>query len=70
MIEAAELANNLGLKVNAGHGINMNNINGIIIYLSNNLKHYIGHSIISRSIFIGIEKAVKEIYDALNNDND
>ena len=69
LIEAAELANNLGLKVNAGHGINIDNINGILC-----IPHIktlnIGHSIISRSIFIGIEKAVKEIYDALNNEND
>ena len=69
LIEAAELANNLGLKVNAGHGINRDNINGILC-----IPHIktlnIGHSIISRSIFIGIEKAVKEIYDALNNEND
>jgi len=69
LIEAAELANNLGLTVNAGHGINIDNINGILC-----IPHIktlnIGHSIISRSIFIGIEKAVKEIYDALNNEND
>lgn len=69
LIEAAELANNLGLMVNAGHGINIDNINGILC-----IPHIktlnIGHSIISRSIFIGIEKAVKEIYDALNNEND
>ena len=69
LIEAAELANNLGLTVNAGHGINIDNINGILC-----IPHIktlnIGHSIISRSIFIGIEKAVKEIYDALNNENE
>ena len=69
LIEAAELANNLGLTVNAGHGINIDNINGILC-----IPHIktlnIGHSIISRSVFIGIEKAVKEIYDALNNEND
>jgi len=69
LIEAAELANNLGLTVNAGHGINIDNINGILC-----IPHIktlnIGHSIISRSIFVGIEKAVKEIYDALNNEND
>ena len=68
LIEAAELANNLGLKVNAGHGINIDNINGVLC-----IPHIetlnIGHSIISRSIFIGIEKAVKEIYDALHTDN-
>lgn len=69
LIEAAELANNLGLKVNAGHGINIDNINGILCIPHINTLN-IGHSIISRSIFIGIEKAVKEINDALNNDND
>ena len=68
LIEAAEIANDLGLKVNAGHGINIDNINGILcIPYIDTLN--IGHSIISRSIFIGIESAVKEIYDAVHENN-
>ena len=68
LIEAAEIANDLGLKVNAGHGINIDNINGILcIPYIDTLN--IGHSIISRSIFIGIESAVKEIYDAVNENS-
>jgi len=68
LIEAAEIANDLGLKVNAGHGINIDNINGILcIPYIDTLN--IGHSIISRSIFIGIESAVKEIYDAVHENS-
>lgn len=57
---AAELAQNLGLKVNAGHGLNyenvkrMHEINGL--YELN-----IGHSIISRAVFTGLGEAVRKM---------
>lgn len=56
----AELAQNLGLVVNAGHGINYENIGQVkqLPYL-NELN--IGHSIVSQSLFIGVESAVKNM---------
>ena len=56
----AKLAHELGLVVNAGHGVNYNNIR-IIKKLSYLNELNIGHSILSRSIFVGIEKAVKSM---------
>ncbi len=64
LINGAELANELGLQVNAGHGINIDNINGILCIPHLNTLN-IGHSIISRSLFLGIEAAVKEMLNAL-----
>ncbi len=62
---SAEFAKNLGLKVAAGHGLNYINTLPIasIIYI-NELS--IGHSIISRAIFVGIERAVKEMIELIN----
>ena len=57
---AAELAHRLGLQVNAGHGINYANIR-----LLHSVPHLaelnIGHSIVSRAVFTGLEAAVAEM---------
>ena len=58
--EASRLAHALGLKVNAGHGLNYQNVRRmhqiIDLYELN-----IGHSIISKALFTGLEDAVKEM---------
>ena len=58
--EMTLFAHQLGLVVNAGHGLKYHDTRRIanITYM-NELN--IGHSIITRSIFVGIEKAVKEM---------
>lgn len=57
---AAIFAQNFGLKVNAGHGLNYQNV-GRMHEIPNLVELNIGHSIISRSIFVGLEQAVKEM---------
>ena len=60
LIQAAELAHSLGLKVNAGHGIDYENIAGILrVPYLNELN--IGFSIISRALFTGLDQAVREM---------
>lgn len=57
---AVEYAHAQGLIVNAGHGLNIYNVQPIsAISVMNELN--IGHSIIARSIFIGLQAAVREI---------
>ena len=56
----AELGNSLGLGVNAGHGIHLENINDLF-YVKNLKEFNIGHTLISRSLFIGIRSAVEEM---------
>ncbi|MBM3888743.1 MAG: pyridoxine 5'-phosphate synthase [Verrucomicrobia bacterium] len=60
LIRGAKLAHRLGLRVNAGHGINYQNIHRIL-----RIPHLeelnIGHSIISRAIFAGLSQAVREM---------
>ena len=50
----------LGLLVNAGHGLNYSNVKKIAS-IKGLRGLYIGHSIISRAVYIGIEKAVREM---------
>lgn len=57
---AAALGSQLGLLVNAGHGINYVNI-GKIMQLGRWHELNIGHSIISRAVFTGITEAVREM---------
>jgi pyridoxine 5-phosphate synthase len=58
--QASVHAFNAGLKVNAGHGINYSNIRLIrkVPYLSD---LNIGHAIVSRALFVGMETAVREM---------
>jgi len=63
--KAVSFANNIGLLVNAGHGLNYKNISEIaMLHGINELN--IGHSIISYSIYVGIEKAVIEMKRLIN----
>lgn len=60
IIEAVEFADSLGLHVNAGHGLHYHNVKKIAaIPLIQELN--IGHAIIARSIFTGLDSAVKEM---------
>jgi len=64
LVRAAEQAHSLGLKVNAGHGINLENLAGILCIPHLDTLN-IGHSIICRSVFQGLENAVKEMLEAM-----
>jgi pyridoxine 5-phosphate synthase len=58
--KGCERAHSLGLTVNAGHGINYTNI-AEVVGLPHLHELNIGHSIISRALFCGVEKAVSEM---------
>lgn len=57
---AAEYAQSLGLKVNAGHGLNYDNVYRMK-EIPNLIELNIGHSIISRAIFVGLKEAVQDM---------
>jgi pyridoxine 5-phosphate synthase len=63
---AAKAASELKLQVNAGHGINYTNIQ-----LINKIPHLtelnIGHSIIARALFVGLQNAVREMLWAMED---
>ena len=58
--EAAEFAHALGLQVNAGHGINYTNI-ARIRTVPHLVELNIGHSIVCRAVFTGLDAAVREM---------
>ena len=60
IVEAVKYANNLGLQVNAGHGLHYHNVQQIAA-IENIVELNIGHSIIAQSIFTGLGAAVKEM---------
>ncbi len=60
IIETAKLARKLGLGVHAGHGIDYHSIQAFV-GLPEIQEFSIGHSIISKAVFIGLEAAVREM---------
>ena len=57
---AATLAHKLGLRVNAGHGLNYQNTPGILVVPHLETLNT-GHSIVSRALFVGLRQAVGEM---------
>jgi pyridoxine 5-phosphate synthase len=66
LIAGAKLAHSLGLKVNAGHGLGYANLREIF-RVPHLVELNIGHSIISRAVFAGLEKAVHEMLALLKD---
>jgi pyridoxine 5-phosphate synthase len=64
LVEAAKLAHGIGLTVNAGHGINLMNVEDIL-----DIPHLdtlnIGHSIVARALMVGMRTAVGEMLAAM-----
>jgi pyridoxine 5-phosphate synthase len=57
---AVKFARSIGIKVNAGHGLNYSNIKRIA-KIKEIEEVSIGHSIIARAVYVGIYQAVKEM---------
>lgn len=64
--DAVKAARALNLKVNAGHGLDYKNV-ADIAKIKDIVELNIGHSIIARSIFTGIEEAIKEMKELIKN---
>ncbi len=57
---AVEIASELGLQVNAGHGLNYQNVKAIAA-LPEVQELNIGHAVVARAVFTGMEEAVREM---------
>lgn len=60
IFSAAHVAQQLGLRVDAGHGLNYQNV-GPIARIEPISELNIGHSIVSRAVLVGMERAVREM---------
>ncbi|MEP6691983.1 MAG: pyridoxine 5'-phosphate synthase [Gemmatimonadaceae bacterium] len=66
LADAARLAASLGLAVHAGHGLTVRNVGGVAAIPAIEELN-IGHSIVSRSVFVGLEIAVREMRAAMDD---
>jgi pyridoxine 5-phosphate synthase len=60
LVAGAKLAHSLGIKVNAGHGLNYKNL-PVLCTIPHLVELNIGHSIISRAVSVGLAEAVKDM---------
>ena len=65
IVSAVDLGASLGLRVNAGHGLNYDNV-GPVASISKISELNIGHAIIARAVFSGLGPAVAEMRSLMN----
>ncbi|MGV3509369.1 MAG: pyridoxine 5'-phosphate synthase [Sphingobacteriaceae bacterium] len=68
-IEAAKIANQTGLGLNAGHDLDLNNLKYFVLNIPGLLEVSIGHALICDALYLGLEHTIKlylrQISDAL-----
>jgi pyridoxine 5-phosphate synthase len=67
LVSAADHAQRFGIQVNAGHGINYQNI-ALIRKIPHLTELNIGHAIVSRAIFTGLERATADMLAAMQSE--
>ncbi len=60
LVKAASFADEIGLEVHAGHGLTYKNVKKIPL-IPEIKGLYIGHSIMSRAMYVGLDRAVREM---------
>jgi pyridoxine 5-phosphate synthase len=63
---AASEGRAIGIDVHAGHGLTLKNV-GPVAAIPEIEELNIGHSIVSRSVFVGLDEAVREIRRAMDS---
>ncbi len=58
-VEAAKKANALGLGINAGHDLDLHNLNYFAKQIPNLLEVSIGHALISDALYLGLENTIQ-----------
>jgi pyridoxine 5-phosphate synthase len=66
LASCAEIAASAGLRVFAGHGLNYANV-AAVVGIPQVTELNIGHSIVSRAIFVGFERAVREMLERVSS---
>jgi pyridoxine 5-phosphate synthase len=65
--KAAILASDLGMKVNAGHGLNLENLPDLLETVPHLNDVSIGHALVSQSVYWGLEKTVKAFLEIMED---
>ena len=58
---ATRLGEELGIEVAAGHGLTHLNLGALVEAVPSIVEYNIGHSIISRAVFVGLDTAVRDL---------
>lgn len=58
-VKAAEISNALGLGINAGHDLNLDNLKYFVQHIPNLLEVSIGHALIADALYYGLENTVQ-----------
>ena len=66
IVAAAQLAETAGLRVLAGHGLTYRNVTPVSAILQV-VELNIGHNIVARAALVGMERAVREMLQAMNS---
>lgn len=64
---AAQRAETVGLEVAAGHGLTHHNLALLVENVPEIVEYNIGHSIVSRAIFVGLDQAVRDLCDIIRS---
>lgn len=64
LVAAGKIAQDFDLRLHAGHGLNYHNVRPVAA-ISGMLELNIGHSIVSRAVLVGMERAVREMKQLL-----
>lgn len=68
--QAAEIAHELGIQVNAGHGLNFENIRPFLEHVPHLEEISIGHALIAESVFKGLSAVVSDMVELIDSYND
>ena len=69
LVQASAMAKSLGLAVHAGHGLTVRNV-GPVAAIAEIEELNIGHSIVSRAIFVGLPQSIAEMREAMTTARD
>ncbi len=64
-VEAAKYAGNLGIDVNAGHDLSLENLNYMYHKIPNLMEVSIGHALIADALYLGLETTIQKYLDCL-----
>jgi len=64
-VKAANLAHRLGLEINAGHDLNLDNLNYFVTQIPFTKEVSIGHALICDSLYYGINETIKKYLNCL-----
>ena len=65
LVAAANHGHRIGLRINAGHGLNYDNLSAFLKAVPHLETLNIGHSIVARAVMVGMERAVREMKELI-----